>query len=156
MVITIQNSGNCKVRLLWVKNCFAADIHHKLCALYGKNIVNDSTVRKWCHLFWNGRTNVHDEKISGWPPLVMDELVTKSEWENLRKPMFQNCVSFPSCITNSFVRCCNWQPSYMVLKIFTDDHKTKRMGAALTVFLHYGRERDEFLNHIVTGNETWV
>ena len=40
--------------------------------------------------------------------------------------------------------CARWVP-----KILSDDHKTKGMGSAL-------KEGDEFLDSIVTGNETWV
>jgi hypothetical protein len=36
-------------------------------------------------------------------------------------------------------------------KMLTDDHKTKRMGAARN-----HNEGDEFLNHTVTGGETWI
>jgi hypothetical protein len=37
-------------------------------------------------------------------------------------------------------------------RMLTDEHKQKRMGAALSFFKHYHRD-DEFLNHIVTGHE---
>jgi hypothetical protein len=40
--------------------------------------------------------------------------------------------------------------------MLTDDHKTKRMGAALNFLVRYHDEGDEFLNHIVTGDETWI
>ena len=41
-------------------------------------------------------------------------------------------------------------------KMLTDDHKTKRMGSALKFITRYAQERDEFLDSIVTGDETWV
>jgi len=37
-----------------------------------------------------------------------------------------------------------------------DDHKTKRMGSALEFLMRYAQEGDEFLDSIVTGDETWV
>jgi hypothetical protein len=40
--------------------------------------------------------------------------------------------------------------------MLTDDHKTKRMGAALDFLVRYHNEGDEFLNHIVTGDEIWI
>jgi hypothetical protein len=43
-----------------------------------------------------------------------------------------------------------------VLKILTDDHKTKRMGSALKFLTRYVQEEDEFLDSILTGDETWV
>jgi len=45
--------------------------------------------------------------------------------------------------------CARWVP-----KILTNDHKTKRMGSALKSLTRYAQERDEFLDSIVTGDET--
>jgi hypothetical protein len=36
------------------------------------------------------------------------------------------------------------------------DHKTKRMGSALKFLTRYAQEGDEFLDSIVTGDETCV
>jgi hypothetical protein len=38
--------------------------------------------------------------------------------------------------------------------MLTDDHKTKRMGSALKFLARYTQEGDEFLDSIVTGDET--
>ena len=46
--------------------------------------------------------------------------------------------------------CARWVP-----KILTDDHKTKRMGSVLKFLTRYAQEEDEFLDSIVTGDETW-
>jgi len=43
-----------------------------------------------------------------------------------------------------------------VPKILTVDHKTKRMGSALKILARYAQEGDEFLESIVTGDETFV
>jgi hypothetical protein len=43
----------------------------------------------------------------------------------------------------------------LVLKMLTDDHKTKRMGSALKFLTRYAQEGDEFLDSIVTADETW-
>jgi hypothetical protein len=40
--------------------------------------------------------------------------------------------------------------------MLADDHRKKRMGAALTILERYHRDGDKFLDHIVTGDETWV
>jgi hypothetical protein len=40
--------------------------------------------------------------------------------------------------------------------MLTDDHKTKRMGTALNFLVQYHNEGDEFLNHIVTEDETCI
>jgi hypothetical protein len=46
--------------------------------------------------------------------------------------------------------CSRWVP-----EMLTDDHKTKRMGSAPKLLTRYAQERDEFLDSIVTGDETW-
>jgi hypothetical protein len=40
--------------------------------------------------------------------------------------------------------------------MLTDDHNTKRMGSVLKFLTHYTQVGDEFLDSIVTGDETWV
>ncbi|GFR18102.1 HTH_48 domain-containing protein [Trichonephila clavata] len=40
--------------------------------------------------------------------------------------------------------------------MLTDLHKTQRLGSALTFLERYHNEGEDFLDHIVTGDETWV
>jgi hypothetical protein len=40
--------------------------------------------------------------------------------------------------------------------MLTGAHKTQRMASALTVLDRYQKDGYEFLNHIVTSDETWV
>ena len=47
--------------------------------------------------------------------------------------------------------CAHWVPTMLM-----DDHKTKRMGSALKFLMRHAQEGDEFLDSIVTGDETWV
>ena len=45
--------------------------------------------------------------------------------------------------------CARWVP-----KMLTDYHKTKLMGSALKFLTRYAQEGDEFLDSIVTGDES--
>lgn len=47
--------------------------------------------------------------------------------------------------------CARWIP-----KLLTDEHKIKRMSSAIDFLSRYDAEGEEFLNRIVTGDETWV
>ena len=47
--------------------------------------------------------------------------------------------------------CARWMP-----KMLTDDSKMKRMGSTQKFLTIYAQEGDEFLDSIVTGDETWV
>ncbi|GFR20425.1 HTH_48 domain-containing protein [Trichonephila clavata] len=40
--------------------------------------------------------------------------------------------------------------------MLTDLHKTQRLGSALTFLERYHNEGEDFLDQIVTGDETWV
>lgn len=40
--------------------------------------------------------------------------------------------------------------------MLTEEHKTKRLASALSFLERYSNEGDDFLSHIVTGDETWV
>jgi len=46
--------------------------------------------------------------------------------------------------------------AYWVPKVLTDDHKMKRVGSVLKFLTCYTQKGDEFLDSIVTGDETWV
>jgi hypothetical protein len=54
------------IRFLHAKNMSAAEIHHKLCTVYGQNVMSERTVRQLCRMFKDGRINLHDEERSGW------------------------------------------------------------------------------------------
>jgi transposase len=38
--------------------------------------MSEGTVKQWCRMFKDGRTNVHDEERSGRPSVVSDDLVS--------------------------------------------------------------------------------
>ncbi|GFQ98509.1 histone-lysine N-methyltransferase SETMAR [Trichonephila clavata] len=47
--------------------------------------------------------------------------------------------------------CARWVP-----KMLTEENKKKRMGFALDFLTRYAEGGDQFLDHIVTGDEAWV
>ncbi|KFM58918.1 Histone-lysine N-methyltransferase SETMAR, partial [Stegodyphus mimosarum] len=111
------------------------------------------------------RTNVHAEARSGRPSVVTDDLVRKVDeaiHENRRFTMTTLSEAFPqisrtvlfeivSDRLNYRKLCSRWVP-----KMLTDVHKTKRLGSSLTFLTRYSDEGENFLNQIVTGDETWV
>jgi hypothetical protein len=53
--------------------------------------MNGGMVRRWCRMFSEGRTNVHDDDWSGRPSLVTADLldqVNEKIWENRRFTFF--------------------------------------------------------------------
>ena len=65
------------IRIFHADGQSAAEIHRRLCRVYGDNVMSDSCVREWCRKFKNGRTDVHDEGGQGRHSIVVDELVQK-------------------------------------------------------------------------------
>jgi transposase len=76
----IVDPANCEaravIRLLHAEGQSVAEIHLRLCRIYGDNVMSDSCVRKWCRKFKDGRTDVHDEGGQGRHSIVTDELYT--------------------------------------------------------------------------------
>lgn len=169
MAAAINSPADCEVRsvirFLLAKNVKPVDIHRELCSVYGADIMSYTAVKKWCVIVRAGRTNVHDEKRSGRPSVVTDDIVDqihRKVRENRRFTITDLSQLFPQ-ISRTVVYeilteklgyrkfCARWVP-----KLLTEELKTKRMGLALTFLSRYEEEGDEFLDHIVTGDETRV
>jgi len=77
----ISNTANCEVRsvirFLQAENVRPCEIHQRLVADYGEYVMNAASVRKWCIMFMNGRTDVHDAEKSGRPSVITDALKAK-------------------------------------------------------------------------------
>jgi len=81
MFKTIEGGTDSEIRsvihFLNARNVLPSEIHHQICQVYGDNAMSDGMVRKWVHMFSEGRENMHDEAWSGRPSLVNDDLVRK-------------------------------------------------------------------------------
>ncbi|KAJ4435424.1 hypothetical protein ANN_18039 [Periplaneta americana] len=112
-----------------------------------------------------GRQSVHDEERSGRASLINDdrvELVRQCIMENRRFTITELSSHFPQ-ISRSLLHeivtkhllfkkvCARWVP-----KNLAPEHKMQRLGAALTFLQRYHDDGDEFLDRIVTGDETWI
>jgi len=65
MFKTNEGAADCEIRsvirFLNGRNVLPSEIHHQICQVYGYNAMSDGVVRKWAHMFIEGRENVHDE-----------------------------------------------------------------------------------------------
>ena len=77
----ISNPADCEVRgvirFLEAENVRPCEIHQILIAVYGEGVMNAASVRKWCIMFTNGRTDVHDAEKSGRPSVITDAVKEK-------------------------------------------------------------------------------
>jgi len=73
MAAPIQSPAKCEVpsviRFLKAKGERTAEIHKQIVAVCG-DVMNRQNVTKWCREFSEGRTDVHDEQMSGRPSLM--------------------------------------------------------------------------------------
>ncbi|GBM28212.1 Histone-lysine N-methyltransferase SETMAR [Araneus ventricosus] len=169
MCASKENPAKCEmqgvIRFLWAKKLSAADIHRELCAVYGPNIMSEGVVRQWVRFFKDGRTDIHDESRSGRPSVVSADLIKEID-EKIRLlrnftitqlsehlPNISRTVLFETVTGKLGYRkfCARWVP-----KMLTEIHKTSRMGVALKFLSRYHTGGEDFLNRIVTGDETWV
>ena len=81
MTAQISTPADCEVRgvirFLQAENVRPSEIHRRLVAVYGEHVMNRASVRKWCTMFTNGRTDVHDADRSGLPSVITDALKQK-------------------------------------------------------------------------------
>ncbi|GFT82091.1 uncharacterized protein TNCV_3910221 [Trichonephila clavipes] len=110
--------------------------------------------------FSEDRQSVHDEERSGRPSLIIVELVRQRVMENHRFMIteFQFLQISRSLLHEIVTKhllfkklCARW-----VLRNLTPEYKFQRLGAALTFVQWYHDDGDEFLDRIVTGDETWI
>jgi hypothetical protein len=106
MNANIENPATCEVRLvirfLNAKNVCLTEIHRQIVEVYGEGTMNEGSMRKWCQLFNEGRTNVHDEEQSGRLSLFTDDLKSGigAKIQENSDSQFLNC-------TNNFQLCLN-------------------------------------------------
>jgi len=102
----ISNPVDCKVRgvirFLQAKNVRPSEIHRRLVAVYGENVMNAASVRKWCTVFRNGRTDVHDAERSGRPSVITDALKQKVN----RESTFHNLAKCMNNVRRCLVQLC--------------------------------------------------
>jgi hypothetical protein len=77
----IKNPASFEIRSVIVflnaKNVRPDEIYRKVCEVYGENAMRDGMVRRWCWMFSEWRTNVHDDDRNGRPSLVTADLLVQ-------------------------------------------------------------------------------
>ena len=146
------------IRFLWAKG--TASIQK---AVYGSNVMTVQHVRKWCREFSDCCVSVTDEQRSGRPSTSADlvpaveETVRANRLALLKELAEQFNLSHGTVWDFVHERlgyrkaCSGWVPRQL-----TEDHKKTRMGASLTHLLRFNDHGEDFLEQIVTGDETWV
>lgn len=168
MELPIASTARCEIRavirFLNAKRVSPIDIHRQLIEVYGENCMSVQHVRKWCREFSEGRTEIHDENRSG-RPSVSDEVVEKVETillEDRRITINELALRIPETSNTTIHKilteklgyhkvCARWVP-----RMLTENHKQQRVEIAQQFLQQCKDNKEEFLDSIVTGDETWV
>ena len=84
----ISNPADCEVRgvirFLEAENVRPSEIQRRLVAVNGEHVMKAASVRKWCTMFTNGRTDLHDADRSG-----VVSLSTQTHWSKRWNASFE-------------------------------------------------------------------
>lgn len=127
--------------------------------------MNRQNTTKLVREFREGRKSVHDEERSGRPSLVTDDFIQKVE-QFIREArrltideLLEKCPGVSRSVLHEVIsnRLDYRKLSALwVLKMLTEEHKQKRIEAGRMVLERYDEQGEEFLDSIVTGDETWI
>jgi len=120
-------------------------------------------VRKWCRKFSGCRVSVTDEQRSGRPSTSADLIPAVEETVHVNRQVLLKELEEHFNLSHGTIWdivheglgyrkvCSRWVPLQL-----TEDHKKNRVGASLTRLLHFNDHGEDFLEQIITGDETWV
>ncbi|GFW32205.1 uncharacterized protein TNCV_2142871 [Trichonephila clavipes] len=132
----IQNFAKCEVRsvicFLRTKGQLTADIHKEIVCL-------------WEHY---GSTKCKEMKTE--EAIRANRCLKLKELHQIIPEVSMTTLYEVVTVKLGYRKLCErWVP-----KMLTKEHKRKWMGFALDFLTHYAEEDNEFLDHIVTGDET--
>jgi len=144
-----------------------AEVHRRLQAVYGENIVNRTTVNRWAIKFREreqGRANIVDQPRSGRPVSLTDDKLQKQFDELIkhdrritqkqtvgRLGTSRERVGYIIGLLGYTKVCSRWVPRMLTL-----EKKQKRVESCEELLKRYCEEGDQFLLNIVTGDESWI
>src|SRR6185436_4921816 len=149
--------------------CFEGEsvqnIHDRLLKFYGDNSPAFSTVAKWRAEFRRGRTSLDNDTRCGRPPTATsDDSVARVHEaveadRRLTVRQIADLVGISKTSADRILRedlfmnkvCARWIP-----KSLSEEQKHARMEVSQTLLDRYNEDRDDFINRIVTVDETWV
>ena len=153
------------IRFVWSKGQTSVEIHRGMHPTCGERCLALRSVRWWCSEFENGRENLNDNERAGRPHVwVTDDntvrvgaKVKKGRHVRIKDIAQEFDISFGSAL-NIIHECLGYRKvsCRCVPKYLDDVMKGKRMIASLNHLQRYAEEGDNFLDRIVTGDETWV
>ncbi|XP_035205247.1 histone-lysine N-methyltransferase SETMAR-like, partial [Stegodyphus dumicola] len=139
------------IRFWCAKMCNCTEIYGQLHEVYGENAMSRQAIAKWCTMFENGRTDIEDAEYEGRPSTAtISEIAARvNECKLANRRITIDEISNELDITHGI--CARWVP-----RLLTEEHEGKGFERAFAFLQSYQTERNEFLDKIVTGDETWI
>jgi DNA-binding CsgD family transcriptional regulator len=153
------------IRLLWAEGVKGTEIHTCLCADYWDNALPCRGVYEWLEMLKNGWTSVMDAKHLGRPstsptdeteeearPIILTDRRVTTDEIALQLGISQGTAySLVHDILAFRKVSAKWVPKHLTKK-----HKHNCQHTCSSLLEWYNCEGDNFLNHIITGDETWI
>jgi hypothetical protein len=106
------NPASCKIctviHFIHAKNMSAVEIHCELSSVYNQNIISEGTIRQWCRMFKDGRTNVHNEEWCGWPSVLSDDDLVQTADQKICSVLYYCGCTTDLWSTVSFISVVNY------------------------------------------------
>jgi len=159
----VHMKQRCVIEFLHVEKIASNDIHRRLLNIYGDQTVDVSTVRWWVARFSSGDSDVKGQPLSGQPCTAvtprneehLDQLIRANRWITTRELCTElniGCNVLDMMVATLEYRkvCARWVP-----RMLTQEHKEHHMQVCQDLLNQYKAEGDSFLDHVITGEETW-
>ena len=152
------------IEFLFNEGIAAKQISDRLKNIYKESALSHATVKQWLDHFKSGRTDINDKPRSGRPASAVTEVNKKRVDEMIRsdrRVTIRDIVDVIETGHNAVQNliselgytkvCARWVPRQL-----TDQLKQSRLDICKQMMQRCESEGDEFMNSIVTGDESWA
>ena len=140
------------------------EISDRLKNVYGASALSHSSVKRWVIHFKSGSSDITDKERSGRPLSAVTEENKRSVDELIRSDRRITVRGIVDVIgtghgsVQDIIRelgyskvCARWVPRQL-----TDELKQSRLNISMQMLQRYQSEGEEFMNRIITGDESWA
>jgi len=151
------------IRFLWTKGTAPIEIHHEIQAVYGSNVVAVKHVRKWCWEFRGCCVRVTDEQRCRCPSTSPDLVPAIEESGCANRRVLLKGLEEQFNLSHGTIwdivhdhlgyrKVCNRR----VPRQLIEDPRKNRTSASLSHLFRVNDHGEDILEHVITGDETWV
>lgn len=152
------------IEFLMKEGIAAREISDRLKNVYGESALSYPSVRRWIADFKGGRSDIIDKPRSGRPSSavteankqLVDELIRSNRRITTRD--INEVIEVSQGSVHNIIRdlgyskvCARWVPRQL-----TDELKHSRLDVCRQMLQRYRNEGEQFMNSIVTGDESWA